>query len=84
MNGYSSYEAWNTALWIDNTEKLQRLANDWVNLAHKFGKDWKTEDVAELYAERMMLYLEMYKTFKTGDGVEYTKENVKEYFETNL
>ena len=33
-NGYTSYEAWNVALWIDNTYELQKTFNRLVQLAN--------------------------------------------------
>ena len=84
MNGYTTYEAWNTALWIDNTEALQGMANDWINDAHEHGKNWADDELSDLMAARMALYLETKGKTHTGDGVLWTLPNLKEYFTTNL
>ena len=84
MNGYSSYEAWNTALWIDNEQALQSMANNWINDAHEYGKNWADDELSDLFAQRMALALEQQGKTHTGDGVLWTLPNIKEYFATNL
>lgn len=83
MNGYTTYEAWNTALWIDNDEELQRLANNWIKIAQETEHPdaWK---FPEIYAEIMLKMLKRAGRTKTGDGVLWTKRNIAEYFSTNM
>lgn len=83
MNGYTTYEAWNTALWIDQDETLQRLANNWVTIAQE-SEHPDVDKFPEIYAEIMLKMLERAGSTKTGDGVLWTKENIAEYFTTNI
>ncbi len=83
MNGYTTYEAWNTALWIDNDETLQRLANNWVTIAQETEHPdaWK---FPEIYAEIMLKMINRTHGTHTGDGVLWTERNIAEYFSTNI
>ena len=75
-NGYSSYEAWNVALWIDNTYELQKTSNRLIELAN--GAKMKG-------AKRDYITIMMEKCFTefggecNPDGVLVTRERLDEY-----
>jgi len=75
-NGYSSYEAWNIALWIDNTYGLQKTFNDLVELAN----DEKITGAKGNIVTIMMS--ECFRKFRgecNPDGVMVTRERIEEY-----
>lgn len=75
-NGYSSYEAWNVALWIDNTYELQKTFNRLVQLANE-------EKI--MGAKRDLITIMMSECFTefggdcNPDGVLVTRERLDEY-----
>ena len=89
MNGYTTYEAGNTCLWIDNTYSLQYKANEILTNINQFTEltpcpNWTDQYKAELLAHLFMMHLEKNLMTHTGDGVKYTLENLTEYFINNL
>jgi len=75
-NGYSSYEAWNVALWIDNTYELQKTSNRLIELANDnkiqgAKRDFITIMMAECFIE--------FGGDCNPDGVLVTRERLDEY-----
>lgn len=61
-NGHKTYEAWNIALWINNTEELYYTSRDLVKLMG-----------AKIAANVLFEYLE---GKSTPDGVKYNKRDI--------
>ena len=75
-NGYSSYEAWNVALWIDNTYELYKVSNRLIELANEekiqgAKCDYITIMMAECFTE--------FGGQCNPDGVAVTRERLDEY-----
>jgi hypothetical protein len=63
-NGWSNYETWNVALWIDSEEKLNRLAVRFMSTPRPREPYWEFTEFAKL-AETT-----------TADGVDWRGENL--------
>jgi hypothetical protein len=75
-NGYSSYEAWNVALWIDNTYELQKTFNHIVELANDEKIIGAKDDIVTI------MMGECFNEFRgecNPDGVMVTRERIEEY-----
>lgn len=75
-NGYTSYEAWNVALWIDNTYELQEVFNRLVNVANEEKILGAKNDLIKIMSA------ECFSEFGgecNPDGVLVTRERLDEY-----
>lgn len=84
-NGHRSWNAWNVALWIGNTESIYNYAMECIKWAKQWAdkcrsgywdgkQDQKTERIAARAARTFMKY---YQQEKTPDGATYNHLSVK-------
>ena len=66
-HGHKNYNAWNVSLWINNDESLYREMLYWIDNS-------RTKDIA---AQKMLDILHDMGITHTGDGVRYTKTNIR-------
>jgi|DEB0MinimDraft_3_1074331.scaffolds.fasta_scaffold42692_2 hypothetical protein len=67
-NGWKNYASWNCALWIGNDMHLYFVARDCIKHANY------------CVDRAISKFLDYTRGEKTGDGVPYTEENIREYF----
>lgn len=67
-NGHRNYNAWNVSLWINGNEGFYNMAKSYVRSSRY------TRDEA---AEAMLQELHEMGIYYTGDGVQYTKTNIR-------
>ena len=77
FNGYSSWNNWNVALWINNDEGL-------YNSANKFFNKNDIENSAKAFVDFLKGDIQMrdLRSVCTQDGAIIDVESIKEYFET--
>jgi hypothetical protein len=66
-NGYKNYSQWNQSLWINNDERLYRLALEFI----------KDSDNKEQASRFMLEYLQCDGTDMTPDGVKWSKAGIR-------
>lgn len=64
FNGYTSWNAWNVSLWINNDETLYRVAYDTVKT---YG-----------YNRGLRILVEMLEGDKTPDGAVFNRTGIKQ------
>lgn len=64
FNGYTSWNAWNVSLWINNDETLYRVAYDTVN-THGYNRG-------------LRILVEMLEGDKTPDGAVFNRTGIKQ------
>ena len=64
FNGYTSWNAWNVSLWINNDETLYRVAYDTVKT---YG-----------YNRGLRILVEMFEGDKTPDGAVFNRTGIKQ------
>ena len=85
-NGWSSYSAWNVALWLANEESdymnIERMKADAIKFVneHKFySRLSEQEKKAKIQSLLSSKVIREYEGCKTGDGVRMSKKSLKEY-----
>jgi hypothetical protein len=85
-NGYTSYESWNVALWIDNTYELQDYFYHLIEEAHEYiGFYQKSNGQLRRGAKGHIVSLMLKKCVAefdgnyTPDNVEITRERIDEF-----
>ena len=85
-NGWSSYSAWNVALWLSNDESdyrnIERLREEAVRVIDGIKRTKiLTEQDRKLQIQGCLTrkVIEEYEGQKTGDGVRMSKKSLKEY-----
>ena len=85
-NGWSSYSAWNVALWLANEESdymnIERMKADSIKFVneHKFhSRLSEQEKKAKAQSFLSSKVIREYEGCKTGDGVRMSKKSLKEY-----
>ena len=71
-NGYTNYETWNAALWIQNDEFLYNTAKAIVEFAEP--------DCTPIYNwQRFIRCMENGQHFTTGDGVRWDSAKINDF-----
>ena len=85
-NGWTSYSAWNVALWLANKESdyrnIERLKAEAINVIDGIKRTKiLTEQDRKLRIQGCFTrkVIEEYEGQKTGDGVRMSKKSLKEY-----
>ena len=90
-NGWSSFSAWNAALWLSNEESdymnIERMKADAIKFVneHKFysrlSEQEKKVKIQSLLSSKV---IREYEGCKTGDGVRMSKKSLKEYVASTM
>ena len=67
-NGWSNYQTWNVALYINNDERFYFTAVDYVKQCNKFGKNVSYAAFSDV--------LDVIGGTTTSDGVSWSDENL--------
>ena len=73
MNGYESYDHWNTALWINNEERFYNMLQNKVELA------------VYMVCSRQQAIIKLIRDLPelTPDGAEWQADTIEDLFDEN-
>lgn len=76
-NGHRSWNAWNVALWISNTESIYGFAIACIARARNYyeGKKWASDTF--ILRRATLAFIREYKGERTPDGAKYNHLAVK-------